>query len=221
MSYTSSHATPDSDRADDGFIDDSELGNLKKKLDDDIRQMEEHMKRWRTELFDSDNFAETSYKESRSSTTKTTSTKRTFYSTNDEGKNDDLPKSILKKWPADNLNGPLRFNVEVAKEREKPNNNYRGEHVRFTFDLGKYQPKEIRVRIINEKLIVQAKRERKSDLKSVGQEYNREVILPPDLDLDSATSMYSKSGILVVDLLRKPNKSESATSTYHKRFYEE
>lgn len=225
MSTSSSRGTSESERHDDVFLSDNELQGLKKKLDDDIQQMENHMRKWRTELFEPGDFSETSYRESRSSTTKTTTSKTTYYSTeNEEAKSP--KKSILKHWPADNLNGPLRFRVERDQDSRNASarSNQHGKdvaagRVRFTFDLGKYHAKEIRVRIVNDKLLVHAKREKITDNKSVGQEYNREVILPADVDPESATSVYSKNGVLVVDFLRLPQiKRRSFSSSFYKAF---
>ncbi|XP_055338888.1 uncharacterized protein LOC129588605 [Paramacrobiotus metropolitanus] len=225
MSSKSATATPDSDRRDDGFISDNELDGLKKKLDDDIRQMEDHMKQWRKEHFDPDGFAEKTYKESRTSTTTTTTSKTTYFMPESEAKKSPQ-KSILKHWRADNLNGPLKFNVEVNKQAAAGNHESRpptvdnDTHVRFIFDLGKFHPKEIRVRVVNDKLKISAKREKQTDAKSIGEEYNREVILPADVDAESATSVYSKNGVLVVDMrykAREEIKPFKSTRTFYTR----
>ncbi|GFR17647.1 SHSP domain-containing protein [Trichonephila clavata] len=66
-------------------------------------------------------------------------------------------------------------------------------------DPNQYQPEEIVVKTVDNKLQVQAKHEEKTDTKSVYREYNREFLLPKGTNPEAIKSSLSTDGVLTVE----------------------
>lgn len=91
--------------------------------------------------------------------------------------------------------------------------------LKLRFDVSQYTPEEIVVKTVDNKLMVRlvmscfrgtfsttlvsfqvhAKHEEKTDTKSVYREYNREFLLPKNVNPESIRSSLSKDGVLTVD----------------------
>ncbi|KAL1129867.1 hypothetical protein AAG570_012811, partial [Ranatra chinensis] len=71
--------------------------------------------------------------------------------------------------------------------------------LKLRFDVSQYQPEEIVVKTVDNKLLVHAKHEEKSESKSVYREYNREFLLPKGTNPESIKSSLSKDGVLTVE----------------------
>ncbi|XP_055614112.1 heat shock protein beta-1 [Uranotaenia lowii] len=71
--------------------------------------------------------------------------------------------------------------------------------LKLRFDVSQYAPEEIMVKTVDNKLLVHAKHEEKSDTKSVYREYNREFLLPKGCNPELIKSSLSKDGVLTVD----------------------
>ncbi|EAT32685.1 AAEL015090-PA [Aedes aegypti] len=71
--------------------------------------------------------------------------------------------------------------------------------LKLRFDVSQYAPEEIVVKTVDNKLLVHAKHEEKSDTKSVYREYNREFLLPKGCNPELIKSSLSKDGVLTVD----------------------
>lgn len=89
--------------------------------------------------------------------------------------------------------------------------------LKLRFDVSQYTPEEIVVKTVDNKLMVSiaqpeinsiltqeffqvhAKHEEKTDTKSVYREYNREFLLPKNVNPESIRSSLSKDGVLTVD----------------------
>ncbi|CRL04120.1 CLUMA_CG017232, isoform A [Clunio marinus] len=71
--------------------------------------------------------------------------------------------------------------------------------LKLRFDVSQYTPEEIVVKTVDNKLMVHAKHEEKTDTKSVYREYNREFLLPKNVNPESIRSSLSKDGVLTVD----------------------
>lgn len=74
-----------------------------------------------------------------------------------------------------------------------------GKVLKLKFDVTDYEPEEIVVKTIGNKLQVYAKHEEKSDSRSVFREYNREFLLPDGTNPDSIKSSLSRDGVLTVE----------------------
>lgn len=91
-------------------------------------------------------------------------------------------------WPADSgLQSPL---VQDTEE---------GRVLKLRFDVTQYEPEEIVVKTVDNRLTVHAKHEEKSENRSVYREYNREFHLPDGTDVEQIRSSLSKEGVLTVE----------------------
>ncbi|KAJ0171479.1 hypothetical protein K1T71_013029 [Dendrolimus kikuchii] len=70
--------------------------------------------------------------------------------------------------------------------------------LKLQFDLSEFDPTEVKVRILNDVLLVSAVHEEKTDDTSVFREYNREFLLPKGIDPESVVSSISREGVLTV-----------------------
>merc|ERR1719270_320531 len=71
--------------------------------------------------------------------------------------------------------------------------------LKLRFDVSQYQPEEIMVKTVDNKLLVHAKHEEKGAGKAVYREYNREFLLPACTAPEVIKSSLSKDGILTVE----------------------
>ncbi|XP_046393975.1 alpha-crystallin B chain [Ischnura elegans] len=157
----------------DFSVIDTEFSNIRERFDAEMRRMEDEMSRFRSELMNREsNFFKT-----------TTSSSTTSSSTSDGvAQRGGEPKTWL-----DGLNSPL-----IQDEGE-------GKSLKLRFDVSQYVPEEIVVKTVDNKLLVHAKHEEKTDTKSVYREYNREFLLPKGTNPESIKSSLSKDGVLTVE----------------------
>lgn len=71
--------------------------------------------------------------------------------------------------------------------------------LKLRFDVTQYEPDEIVVKTVDNRLTVHAKHEEKSENRSVYREYNREFHLPDGTDVEQIRSSLSKDGVLTVE----------------------
>lgn len=160
----------------DFSVIDTEFSNIRERFDAEMRKMEEEMSRFRSELMnrESNNFFRTTQQTQHTSTT-----------------GGDLmsarPGGDAKTW-LDDLNSPLIH-------QEDGNN----KSLKLRFDVSQYAPEEIVVKTVDNKLLVHAKHEEKTESKSVYREYNREFLLPKGTNPEQIKSSLSKDGVLTVE----------------------
>ncbi|EDV46717.1 heat shock protein beta-6 isoform X1 [Drosophila suzukii] len=160
----------------DFSVIDTEFSNIRERFDSEMRKMEEEMAKFRHELMN----REANFFESTSSTKKTTTTSSTT--------NSALPSRIPKQQNyVSDISSPL-----IQDEGDN-------KVLKLRFDVSQYAPEEIVVKTVDQKLLVHAKHEEKSDTKSVYREYNREFLLPKGVNPESIRSSLSKDGVLTVD----------------------
>ncbi|XP_015600592.1 alpha-crystallin B chain isoform X1 [Cephus cinctus] len=196
----------------DFSVIDTEFSNIRERFDAEMRKMEEEMSRFRTELMnrESNNFFKsttsrhhTSSSEHRSTTSKTGGWEKidssavpptrsafdsfTSTTTQQSSQNSSLsPQHDARTW-LDGLNSPLI--------QDEGNNKM----LKLRFDVSQYTPEEIVVKTVDNKLLVHAKHEEKTESKSVYREYNREFLLPKGTNPESIKSSLSKDGVLTVE----------------------
>ncbi|KAJ8710106.1 hypothetical protein PYW07_009472 [Mythimna separata] len=74
------------------------------------------------------------------------------------------------------------------------------------FDVSSFEPAEIKVKLVNDMLIITAIHEEKTNDTSVYREYNRQFKMPPGIDPDSLVSSLSRDGVLTVQApLQRPS----------------
>nr|AEE63296.1 unknown [Dendroctonus ponderosae] len=160
----------------DFSVIDTEFSSIRERFDAEMRKMEEEMSKFRSELMnrESNNFF-------RSSTSTTTQ------SSHNSGLDvAQRPNNDVRTW-YDDLNSPLI--------QEDGNNKC----LKLRFDVSQYAPEEIVVKTVDNKLLVHAKHEEKTESKSVYREYNREFLLPKGTNPENIKSSLSKDGVLTVE----------------------
>nr|XP_034196141.1 uncharacterized protein LOC117611854 isoform X3 [Osmia lignaria] len=109
-----------------------------------------------------------------------------FKSTTTSTQNSSLSPQHDSAW-LDGLNSPLIQDEGDSKM------------LKLRFDVSQYTPEEIVVKTVDNKLLVHAKHEEKTESKSVYREYNREFLLPKGTNPESIKSSLSKDGVLTVE----------------------
>ncbi|XP_029044168.1 uncharacterized protein LOC117611854 isoform X1 [Osmia lignaria lignaria] len=193
----------------DFSVIDTEFSNIRERFDAEMKKMEDEMSRFRSELMnrESNNFFKsttsrhhTSSSEHRTSTTSKTegwdkvdpaappkrSAFDSFKSTTTSTQNSSLSPQHDSAW-LDGLNSPLIQDEGDSKM------------LKLRFDVSQYTPEEIVVKTVDNKLLVHAKHEEKTESKSVYREYNREFLLPKGTNPESIKSSLSKDGVLTVE----------------------
>lgn len=155
----------------DFSVIDTEFSNIRERFDAEMRKMEDEMSRFRSELMN----RESNFFKSTTSTT-----------TQQSSQNSSLSPQHDSTW-LDGLNSPLIQDEGDSKM------------LKLRFDVSQYTPEEIVVKTVDNKLLVHAKHEEKTESKSVYREYNREFLLPKGTNPESIKSSLSKDGVLTVE----------------------
>ncbi|KAJ8918156.1 hypothetical protein NQ315_011613 [Exocentrus adspersus] len=160
----------------DFSVIDTEFSSIRERFDAEMRKMEEEMSRFRSELMnrESNNFF-------RSTTSTTTQSSTGGSDIAQRG-----PSGDVRTW-YDDLNSPLIQEQGDSK------------CLKLRFDVSQYAPEEIVVKTVDNKLLVHAKHEEKTESKSVYREYNREFLLPKGTNPEHIKSSLSKDGVLTVE----------------------
>ncbi|XP_030767364.1 heat shock protein beta-1 isoform X2 [Sitophilus oryzae] len=163
----------------DFSVIDTEFSSIRERFDAEMRKMEEEMSKFRSELMnrESNNF----FKSTTSTTTQSSNT-----SGSDLAHRGGAPGAELRTW-YDDLNSPLIQSDGNDKS------------LKLRFDVSQYAPEEIVVKTVDNKLLVHAKHEEKTESKSVYREYNREFLLPKGTNPELIKSSLSKDGVLTVE----------------------
>ncbi|XP_044259260.1 protein lethal(2)essential for life isoform X1 [Tribolium madens] len=176
----------------DFSVIDTEFSSIRERFDAEMRKMEEEMSKFRSELMnrESNNFFRSttrSYEyETVSGGNKSKSSSSTTQSSHNSGLDVAQRPSDVRTW-YDDLNSPLI--------QEDGNNKC----LKLRFDVSQYAPEEIVVKTVDNKLLVHAKHEEKTESKSVYREYNREFLLPKGTNPEQIKSSLSKDGVLTVE----------------------
>lgn len=93
----------------------------------------------------------------------------------------------MSSWILGSQNSPLVREGEDGKE------------LKLRFDVSEYQPEELEVKTIDNKLQVHAKHEENTENRKVFREFHKEFLLPKNVDPESLKSSLSADGILTVD----------------------
>lgn len=151
-----------------------------------MRKMEEEMSRFRSQLIASrqdrhvSSSSVTSTHTSTSSSTCSRSSKQQAFSKQQQQV--ESPANWLTE-----LDSPLIRDSEGGKT------------LKLRFDVTDYEPEQIVVKTVDNRLQVHAKREETSDTMRMYREYNREFLLPECTDPNLITSSLSADGVLTVE----------------------
>lgn len=166
----------------------NEYSSVRERFDDEMKRMEDEMNKLRGEIMEGNQRLESAFKESRTTTTKASSSKTS--STDTKGETSNQYRSELQSW----LNG-----LESPLIQDKSSEGGDGRTLRLRFEVAEYKPEEISVKTVDNKLKVHAKHEEKTDTKSVYKEYNREFLLPAGTNAELIKSTLSRDGVLTVE----------------------
>lgn len=157
---------------------DQEFSSIRERFDNEMRRMEDEMNRFRSQMLsrEHDFFGSIkSQKQEESTITQSSSVS-----------GETTHRSEVRAW-LDGMNSPL---IQDSTS---------GKILKLRFDVSEYQPEEIMVKTVDNRLQVQAKHEEKTDSKSVYREYNREFLLPKGTDPEQIKSALSKDGVLTIE----------------------
>ncbi|XP_039440122.1 heat shock protein beta-1 isoform X1 [Culex pipiens pallens] len=167
----------------DFSVIDTEFSSIRERFDSEMRKMEDEMAKFRSELMNREsNFFETT---SSFSTKKTATSSST--TTSNAASALRQPQTSSSNTQVQDINSPL-----IQEDGDN-------KVLKLRFDVSQYAPEEIVVKTVDQKLLVHAKHEEKSDTKSVYREYNREFLLPKGCNPELIKSSLSKDGVLTVD----------------------
>ncbi|XP_049533396.1 heat shock protein beta-1 isoform X1 [Anopheles aquasalis] len=162
----------------DFSVIDTEFSSIRERFDSEMRKMEEEMAKFRSDLMNRESsFFETSFSSKKMATSSSTATSNATTSA----------KPHSQTQSASDISSPL-----IQDEGDN-------KVLKLRFDVSQYAPEEIVVKTVDNKLLVHAKHEEKSDTKSVYREYNREFLLPKGCNPELIKSSLSKDGVLTVD----------------------
>ncbi|EAT47814.1 AAEL001094-PB [Aedes aegypti] len=179
----------------DFSVIDTEFASIRERFDSEMRKMEEEMSKFRSELMNREsNFFETT---SSTTTSNAASALRPQTGTS----------TSSSSTQVQDINSPLiqdsglqsSSSREAIKETVEQVEDGDNKVLKLRFDVSQYAPEEIVVKTVDNKLLVHAKHEEKSDTKSVYREYNREFLLPKGCNPELIKSSLSKDGVLTVD----------------------
>ncbi|XP_061705911.1 heat shock protein 30C isoform X1 [Cydia pomonella] len=172
----------------DFSVIDTEFSSIRERFDAEMRKMEEEMSKFRSELMNRESnnfFKSTTRSYNFESVSSGGVTKSSESSTTSSQHSDSRQLAEPSHW--DSLNSPL-----IQDEGD-------GKSLKLRFDVSQYTPEEIVVKTVDNKLLVHAKHEEKSDTKSVYREYNREFLLPKGTNPEAIKSSLSRDGVLTVE----------------------
>ncbi|XP_066988706.1 heat shock protein beta-1 isoform X2 [Macrobrachium rosenbergii] len=187
----------------DFSVIDQEFNSIRERFDTEMKKMEDEMTRFRNELMNRESafFQRSMLTSSRAETFSNTSRTRETKVTGKDGntvitKEAESSSSSQQEQASANqgqgswlegMNSPLIQQEGDCKQ------------LKLRFDVSQYKPEEIVVKTVDNKLLVHAKHEEKSDSRSVYREYNREFLLPKGTNPELIKSSLSKDGVLTVE----------------------
>ncbi|XP_012225857.1 alpha-crystallin B chain isoform X1 [Linepithema humile] len=196
----------------DFSVIDTEFSNIRERFDAEMKKMEDEMSRFRSELMnrESNNFfkSTTSRHHTSSSEHRTSTTSKT------EGWDKIDPAAPSKQSAFDSFKSTTTQQSTQNSSSLSPHHDHtwleglnspliqdEGDNkmLKLRFDVSQYTPEEIVVKTVDNKLLVHAKHEEKTESKSVYREYNREFLLPKGTNPESIKSSLSKDGVLTVE----------------------
>lgn len=153
----------------DFSVIDQEFNSIRERFDSEMKKMEEEMTRFRNELMNRE--------ASHFQRSMLTSSSQQDQASANQG---------FGSW-LEGMNSPLIQQEGDCKQ------------LKLRFDVSQYKPEEIVVKTVDNKLLVHAKHEEKTDNRSVYREYNREFLLPKGTNPELIKSSLSKDGVLTVE----------------------
>jgi len=190
-------------RLTDSSILDTEFSSIRERFDAEMRRMEDEMNNFRTQLlqrqdsfFNQGSLTSKSFLDSVTSelsdlNAAATATKTSSFSSTSSSQSSNqlgVVQPFGGGGALEGLSSPL-IQDDGAD----------GKSLKLRFDVSQYAPEEIVLKTVDNKLLVHAKHEEKTETKSVYREYNREFLLPTGVNPELIRSSLSKDGVLTVE----------------------
>ncbi|XP_021944507.1 heat shock protein beta-1 isoform X1 [Folsomia candida] len=161
----------------DSSVLDTEFSSIRERFDAEMRRMEDEMSNFRTQLIQrQENFF---------------SNKSSLFDSSSSSRMDSMSNQLTQQQQQGNVLEGLSSPLIQEDGGDKT--------LKLRFDVSQYAPEEIVLKTIDNKLLVHAKHEEKSETKSVYREYNREFLLPSGVNPELIRSSLSKDGVLTVE----------------------
>merc|ERR1712071_479817 len=181
---------------------DSEFNSIRERFDAEMRKMEDEMTKFRSELLNREQssvFSSSSTTSSNANANLHSSEARKWIgdvreqmtsSSSVTSSASQLHSALAAPTSSDWLTGLHSPLIQEDGEEKK---------LKLRFDVSQYTPEEIVVKTVDQKLLVHAKHEEKTDTKSVYREYNREFLLPKETNPEIIRSSLSKDGVFTIE----------------------
>ena len=197
-------------------IVDEEFDSIRAKFELEMRRMDEEMARFRSKLVALSTLSESC---------KSTSLMRTTTRSSESSKLDQIQRQIgLDSAPATRAKckqTEIAADADWLAEELGANSpllvsdaNSDKVLLRLRFDLAGYEPEQVLVKTLDNKLEVSARRETRNQNGTATSECRREFLLPPETDLDAMESSLSADGVLTVEAPIRRANSLAPQSTW-------
>nr|XP_053628926.1 alpha-crystallin B chain-like isoform X1 [Cherax quadricarinatus] len=187
----------------DFSVIDQEFNSIRERFDAEMKKMEDEMTRFRNELMNRESslFQRSMLTSSRAETFSNSTRRR---ETRVTGKDGNTLISSERESSSTSQQDQASSNQGTGSWLEGMNSpliQQDGDckQLKLRFDVSQYKPEEIVVKTVDNKLLVHAKHEEKTDSRSVYREYNREFLLPKGTNPELIKSSLSKDGVLTVE----------------------
>jgi len=185
-------------RLGDFSVLDTEFSSIRERFDAEMRKMEDEMTKFRSELLNREQSSLFSRAATNSSLHTTEARKwigdvkeqMTSAMTSASSQFHSALGTSSAAAPSDWLTGLHSPLIQEDGQEKK---------LKLRFDVAQYTPEEIVVKTVDNKLLVHAKHEEKTETKSVYREYNREFLLPKGTNPEMIRSSLSKDGVLTIE----------------------
>ncbi|XP_071529853.1 uncharacterized protein [Panulirus ornatus] len=186
----------------DFSVIDQEFNSIRERFDSEMKKMEEEMTRFRNELMNREAslFQRSMLTSSRAETFSNSSRRRETRVTKDGNTVVNSEAETISSSQQDQASANQGFGSWL-EGMNSPLIQQEGDckQLKLRFDVSQYKPEEIVVKTVDNKLLVHAKHEEKTDNRSVYREYNREFLLPKGTNPELIKSSLSKDGVLTVE----------------------
>ncbi|CAG7836072.1 unnamed protein product [Allacma fusca] len=186
----------------DSSVLDTEFSSIRERFDAEMRRMEDEMSNFRNQLLQrQDNFFKnTSFLDSSADLLNSSSftAQKLHQSSSAQQQQQHLSSTTTTQTSSSTTGGPGGSFLEGLNSPLIQDDGD-GKTLKLRFDVSQYAPEEIVLKTVDNKLLVHAKHEEKSETKSVYREYNREFLLPSGVNPELIRSSLSKDGVLTVE----------------------
>ncbi|CAL4084849.1 unnamed protein product [Meganyctiphanes norvegica] len=187
----------------DFSVIDQEFNSIRERFDSEMKKMEDEMSKFRNELMNRESslFQRSMLTSSRSEMVSNLNSSKEKRTTNSDGTTEVTKEAESKTYSHQDQASNNQGSGSWLEGMNSPLIQQEGDckQLKLRFDVSQYKPEEIVVKTVDNKLLVHAKHEEKTESRSVYREYNREFLLPKGTNPEFIKSSLSKDGVLTVE----------------------